>query len=89
MFRSGIWEESKGRKNCLKAKRHEGQLAFAQTIPSCRLTTGSPSLRSSSRFLQSHMPHTSPHPERVILPSALLHELFKSEMLSPKHLNSQ
>ena len=63
---------SKGLKKCLNAKRHSGQLAFAQTIPSHRLTTFFHPLRSSSRFLQSHMPHTSPHPERFIKTSASL-----------------
>ena len=70
---------SKGLKKCLNAKRHSGQLAFAQTIPSHRLTTFFHPLRSSSRFLQSHMPHTSPHPERFIKTSASLPSHFPSE----------
>ena len=55
MLRSGIWEESKKPKSCLRAKRRAGQLADAQTIPAHRLTTPLRLLRSSNRFLQRRM----------------------------------
>ena len=55
MLRSGIWEESKNPKSCLRAKRRAGQLADAQTIPAHRLTTPLRLLRSSDRFLQRRM----------------------------------
>ena len=70
---------SKGLKKCLNAKRHSGQLAFAQTIPSHRLTTFSHSLRSSIGFLQSHTAHISPLSERLSKPSASLPSYFPSE----------
>ena len=84
MLRSGIWEESKNPKSCLMAKRRAGQLAFAQTIPARRLTTPLRLLRSSDRFLQSHISRLSPFPESVLQPSAPLPALFNQEMLLPK-----
>ena len=51
---------SKGLKKCLNAKRHSGQLAFAQTIPSHRLTTFFHSLKKFQRIPpKSHGPHLS------------------------------
>ena len=64
MLRSGIWEESKNPKSCLKAKRRAGQLAYAQTIPAHRLTTPLRILRSSDRFLQRRM-SLLPLPQKV------------------------
>ena len=64
MLRSGIWEESKNPKSCLKAKRCAGQLADAQTIPARRLTTPLRLLRSSDRFLQRRM-SLLPLPQKV------------------------
>ena len=84
IFRSGIWEESKNPKSCLRTKRRAGQLAFAQTIPAHRLTTPLRLLRSSDRFLQSHISLLSPSPESVLQPSAPLPRLYKREMLLPK-----
>ena len=66
MLRSGIWEGSKKPKSCLKAKRRAGQLAFAQTIPACRLTTPLRLLRSSDRFLQRRM-SLLPLPQKIYL----------------------
>ena len=66
MLRSGIWEESKKPKSCLRAKRHAGQLADAQTIPAHRLTTPLRLLRSSDRFLQRRM-SLLPLPQKVYL----------------------
>ena len=64
MLRSGIWEESKNPKRCLRAKRRAGQLAYAQTIPAHRLTTTLRLLRSSDRFLQRRM-SLLPLPQKV------------------------
>ena len=61
-----------------------GNSPAAQTIPSHRLATFSHSLKSSIGFLQSHMPRTSPRPERFIKTSAPLPTLFKREMLLSK-----
>ena len=74
MLRSGIWEESKKPKSCLRAKRHAGQLADAQTIPAHRLTTPLRLLRSSDRFLQRRM-SLLPLPQKVYLnrPLRFLH----------------
>ena len=66
MLRSGIWEESKKPKSCLRAKRRAGQLADAQTIPAHRLTTPLRLLRSSDRFLQRRM-SLLPLPQKVYL----------------------
>ena len=66
MLRSGIWEESKNPKRCLRAKRRAGQLAYAQTIPAHRLTTPLRILRSSDRFLQRRMSLLS-LPQKVYL----------------------
>ena len=66
MLRSGIWEESKNPKSCLRAKRRAGQLADAQTIPAHRLTTPLRLLRSSDRFLQRRM-SLLPLPQKVYL----------------------
>ena len=66
MLRSGIWEESKKPKSCLKAKRRAGQLAYAQTIPAHRLTTPLRLLRSSDRFLQRRM-SLLPLPQKAYL----------------------
>ena len=66
MLRSGIWEESKNPKSCLRAKRCAGQLADAQTIPAHRLTTPLRLLRSSDRFLQRRM-SLLPLPQKVYL----------------------
>ena len=66
MLRSGIWEESKNSKSCLRAKRRAGQLADAQTIPAHRLTTPLRLLRSSDRFLQRRM-SLLPLPQKVYL----------------------
>ena len=66
MLRSGIWEESKKPKRCLRAKRRAGQLADAQTIPAYRLTTPLRLLRSSGRFLQRRM-SLLPLPQKVYL----------------------
>ena len=66
MLRSGIWEESKKPKSCLRAKRRAGQLAYAQTIPAHRLTTPLRLLRSSGRFLQRRM-SLLPLPQKVYL----------------------
>ena len=66
MLRSGIWEESKNPKSCLRAKRRAGQLAYAQTIPAHRLTTPLRLLRSSVRFLQRRM-SLLPLPQKVYL----------------------
>ena len=84
MLRSGIWEESKNPKSCLRAKRRAGQLAFAQTIPARRLTTPLRLLRSSDRFLQSHISRLSPSPESVLQPSAPLPVHFLTEVLLTK-----
>ena len=74
IFRSGIWEESKNPKSCLRAKRRAGQLAYAQTIPAHRLTTPLRLLRSSVRFLQRRM-SLLPLPQKVYLnrPLRFLH----------------
>ena len=66
MLRSGIWEESKKPKSCLRAKRRAGQLADAQTIPAHRLTTPLRLLRSSDRFLQRRM-SLLPLPQKAYL----------------------
>ena len=84
IFRSGIWEESKNPKSCLTAKRRAGQLAFAQTIPACRLTTPLRLLRSSDRFLQRRMSLLLPPSESISKSSSPLPALFKLEMLLPK-----
>ena len=84
IFRSGIWEESKNPKSCLIAKRCAGQLADAQTIPAHRLTTPLRLLRSSGRFLQSHISRLSPFPESVLQPSAPLPAHSLTEVLLPK-----
>ena len=84
MLRSGIWEESKKPKSCLRAKRRAGQLADAQTIPARRLTTPLRLLRSSDRFLQSHISRLSPSPESVLQPSAPLPAHFQTEVLLTK-----
>ena len=84
MLRSGIWEESKNPKSCLIAKRRAGQLAYAQTIPAHRLTTPLRLLRSSGRFLQSHISRLSPFPESVLQPSAPLPAHSQTEVLLPK-----
>ena len=84
IFRSGIWEESKNPKSCLIAKRCAGQLADAQTIPARRLTTPLRLLRSSGRFLQSHISRLSPSPESVLQPSAPLPAHSLTEVLLPK-----
>ena len=84
IFRSGIWEESKNPKSCLIAKRRAGQLAYAQTIPAHRLTTPLRLLRSSDRFLQSHISLLSPSPESVLQPSAPLPAHSLTEVLLPK-----
>ena len=84
MLRSGIWEESKNPKSCLRAKRRAGQLAYAQTIPAHRLTTPLCLLRSSDRFLQSHISRLSPFPESVLQPSAPLPAHSLTEVLLPK-----
>ena len=89
MLRSGIWEESKNPKSCLTAKRRAGQLAFAQTIPARRLTTPLHLLRSSGRFLQSHISRLSPSPESVLLPSAPLPAHFLTEVLLPKQADKR
>ena len=83
MLRSGIWEESKNPKSCLTAKRRAGQLAFAQTIPARRLTTPLRLLRSSDRFLQSHISLLSPSPESVLQSSAPLPAHSQTEVLLP------
>ena len=84
MLRSGIWEGSKNPKSCLMAKRRAGQLAYAQTIPAHRLTTPLRLLRSSGRFLQSHISRLSPFPESVLQPSAPLPAHSRIEVLLPK-----
>ena len=71
MLRSGIWEESKKPKSCLRAKRRAGQLADAQTIPAHRLTTPLRLLRSSDRFLQRRM-SLLPLPQKAYLNRPLL-----------------
>ena len=84
MLRSGIWEESKNSKSCLRAKRRAGQLADAQTIPAHRLTTSFRSVRYSNRFLQSHISRLSPSTESVLQPSAPLPAHSLTEVLLPK-----
>ena len=84
MLRSGIWEESKNPKSCLIAKRRAGQLAYAQTIPAHRLTTPLRLLRSSDRFLQSHISRLPPSPESVLQPSAPLPAHSLTAVLLPK-----
>ena len=57
---------------------------FAQTSPARRLTTPLRLLRSSDRFLQSHISRLSPSPESVLQPSAPLPAHSQTEMLLTK-----
>ena len=57
---------------------------FTQTIPARRLTTPLRLLRSSDRFLQSHISRLSPFPESVLQPSAPLPAHSQTEVLLPK-----
>ena len=56
----------------------------AQTSPAHRLTTPLRLLRSSDRFLQSHISLLSPFPESILKPSAPLPAHSQPEMLLTK-----
>ena len=56
----------------------------AQTSPARRLTTPLRLLRSSDRFLQSHISRLPPSPESVLQPSAPLPAHSLTEVLLPK-----
>ena len=56
----------------------------AQTSPARRLTTSLRLLRSSDRFLQSHISRLSPSPESVLQPSAPLPVPSQTEVLLTK-----